>query len=246
MGELIAVLSGKGGTGKTSVCAGVAAALAAEGKRVLCIDCDVGLRNLDIPLGLTDSGALSFLDICEGGYSLDQAAVHPTYPTLSFLTAPVTRPVEDINPEPFGEMLRLARHRFQYIFLDAPAGVDAGFRLAARFADRIILVTGADLAAMRDAARAGDLLEAMGKTNIRLVVNRVNKKLFGAMSLTIDDVMDSTGLPLLGIVPEDHRIVLSAVFGQTLAQYSKKSPAVSSYRRIAKRIQGLPAPISVR
>ena len=246
MGELIAVLSGKGGTGKTSVCAGVAAALAAEGNRVLCIDCDVGLRNLDIPLGLSDSGALSFLDICEGGYSLDQAAVHPTYPTLSFLTAPMTRPVEEIDPGSFEYMLRLARHRYQYIFLDAPAGVDAGFRLAARFADRIILVTGADPAAMRDAARAGDLLEAMGKQNIRLVVNRVNKKMFGAMSLTIDDVMDSTGLPLLGFVPEDHNIVLSAVFGQTLAEYNKKSPAVASFRRIAKRIQGLPAPIAVR
>ena len=246
MGELIAVLSGKGGTGKTSVCAGVAAALAAEGKRVLCIDCDVGLRNLDIPLGLTDSGALSFLDICEGGYSLDQSAVHPTYPTLSFLTAPMTRPVEEIDPEPFGELLRLARHRFQYVFLDAPAGVDAGFRLAARFADRIILVTGADPAAMRDASRAGDLLEAMGKTNIRLVVNRVNKKMIGAMMLTIDDVMDSTGLPLLGIVPEDHNVVLSAVFGQLLAEYNKKSPAVASFRRIAKRIQGLPAPIPAR
>lgn len=246
MGELIAVLSGKGGTGKTSVCAGLATALASEGKSVLCIDCDVGLRNLDIPLGLSDSGALSFLDICEGDYTLEQAAVHPTYPTLSFLTAPMTRPVEDIDPAPFGEMLRLARRRYQYVFLDAPAGVDAGFRLAARFADRIVLVTGADPAAMRDAARAGDLLDMMGKTNIRLVVNRVNKKMIGAMALTIDDVMDSAGLPLLGIVPEDHNVVLSAVFGQTLAEYNKKSPAVSSYRRIAKRIQGLPAPIPAR
>ena len=184
MGELIAVLSGKGGTGKTSVCAGLATALASEGKSVLCIDCDVGLRNLDIPLGLSDSGALSFLDICEGDYPLEQAAVHPTYPTLSFLTAPMTRPVEDIDPAPFGEMLRLARRRYQYVFLDAPAGVDAGFRLAARFADRIVLVTGADPAAMRDAARAGDLLDMMGKTNIRLVVNRVNKKMIGAMALT--------------------------------------------------------------
>ena len=246
MGELIAVLSGKGGTGKTSVCAGIATALAASGCRVLCIDCDVGLRNLDISLGLSDAACLSFLEVCRGDYPLSQAAVHPQFPSLSFLTAPMNTSIDSIDTDAFGALIYEARKIYDFIFLDAPAGVDAGFRLAARFADRIILVTGADLAAMRDAARAGDLLEAMGKTNIRLVVNRVNKKLFGAMSLTIDDVMDSTGLPLLGIVPEDHRIVLSAVFGQTLAQYSKKSPAVSSYRRIAKRIQGLPAPISVR
>ena len=103
MGEVLAVLSGKGGTGKTSVCAGLATALAREGKRVLCVDCDVGLRNLDISLGLTDSGALSFLDVCEGGYSLEQAAVHPLYPSLRFLTAPVNRPVQ--------EFLRLPFHR---------------------------------------------------------------------------------------------------------------------------------------
>ena len=131
MGELFAVLSGKGGTGKTSVCAGIATALAEEGKRVLCIDCDVGLRNLDISLGLADSAALSFLDVSEGGYPLEQAAKHPVYPTLSFLTAPMNRPAEQIDQSAFSAMLRKARQEFDYIFLDAPAGVDAGFRLTA-------------------------------------------------------------------------------------------------------------------
>ena len=88
MGELFAVLSGKGGTGKTSVCAGIAAALASQGFRILCVDCDVGLRNLDISLGISDSGALSFLDVCQGQYPLDRAAKHPVYPTISFLTDP--------------------------------------------------------------------------------------------------------------------------------------------------------------
>ena len=140
MGEVLAVLSGKGGTGKTSVCAGLATALAREGKRVLCVDCDVGLRNLDISLGLTDSGALSFLDVCEGGYSLEQAAVHPLYPSLRFLTAPVNRPVQEISQTAFSQMLRQARTQFDYIFLDAPAGVDAGFYLIAQPADRFLLV----------------------------------------------------------------------------------------------------------
>ena len=94
MGELIAVLSGKGGTGKTSVCSGVAAALAKEGKRILCIDCDVGLRNLDISLGLSDNGTLSFLDVCSGAYSVSAAPRHPLYSSLQFLTAPMNCPIE--------------------------------------------------------------------------------------------------------------------------------------------------------
>ena len=92
MAQVVAILSGKGGTGKTTVCAGVASALAMEGKKVLCIDCDVGLRNLDISLGLSDHCPLSFLDVLEGGYSLEQATVHPAFPTLHFLTAPVSCP----------------------------------------------------------------------------------------------------------------------------------------------------------
>ena len=112
MGELFAVLSGKGGTGKTSVCAGIATALAAEGKRVLCIDCDVGLRNLDISLGLSECSGLSFLDVCSGGYSLEQAEKHPQYPSLSFLTAPMNCRIEEIDPIVFGDMLQKARSLF--------------------------------------------------------------------------------------------------------------------------------------
>ncbi len=238
MGELIAVLSGKGGTGKTSVCAGVASALAQSGEKVLCIDCDIGLRNLDISLGISEIGALSFLDVCQGGYSLDMATSHPVYPNLYFLTAPVTCEAEGVDPEAFGRMLQAARKMFSYVFLDAPAGIEAGFRLAARFADRIILVTGSDPAAIRDASRAGEILETMGKTNIRMVVNRISKKMAKVMDLTVDDVMDRAGLPLLGIVPEDPSVVLAAAFRQPLLGYSSKG-AAAACRRIAKRIQGL-------
>ena len=190
MGELIAVLSGKGGTGKTSVCAGIATALADSGFDVLCIDCDIGLRNLDISLGISQLGALSFRDVTQGGYPLEQATVHPVYPKLHFLTAPMNCPPEQIDSNAFRAMLAHAKTRYQYIFLDAPAGIDAGFRLAARFADRVLLVTGADPAAVRDATRAGELLELMGKKDVRLIVNRINKKMVSAMALTIDDVMD--------------------------------------------------------
>ncbi len=246
MGEIIAVLSGKGGTGKTSVCAGLGIALAQSGLRVLCIDCDVGLRNLDIPLGVSDGGALSFLDVSEGGYSLSQAAVHPEYSSLFFLTAPMNRPVEKIDNAAFSDMLRKARQQFDCILLDAPAGVDAGFRLVAEPADRCVLVTGPGPAAVRDAGRVGELLEDMGKTDIRMVVNRVDKSMLSFLRVTIDDVMDTTGLPLLGVVLEDGDVVLAAACGVPLARYNKRSSAAGAFRRIAKRIQGYPEPIIYR
>ena len=246
MGELFAVLSGKGGTGKTSVCAGVATALAEEGKRVLCIDCDVGLRNLDISLGLSDVASLSFLEVCRGDYPLTQATVHPLFPSLSFLTAPMNCAVDSIDVDAFGEMIREARKFYDYIFLDTPAGVDAGFRLTARFADRCILVTGAGPAAVRDAARTGQLLELMGKINVRLIVNRVTSKMASAMDVTVDDVMDEAGLPLLGVVPEDLHVTLAAAMGRPLLKYKPRSAAAKACRRIANRIQGLPEPMGIR
>ena len=242
MGELIAVLSGKGGTGKTSVCAGVAAALAQAGKKVLCIDCDIGLRNLDIALGISELGTISFMDICNGEYDLEQASRHPVFPNLHFLTAPMNVPAESIEPLDVAQMLDRARNHYHYIFLDAPAGIDAGFRLAARVADRVILVTGADPAAIRDARQAADKLELMGKKNVRLVVNRINKKMAAAMNLTVDDVMDRAGLPLLGIVPEDRNVVLAAAFRQPLLGYTTRG-AAAACRRIAKRIEGIRVPV---
>ena len=246
MGEVLAILSGKGGTGKTSVCAGIATAMAESGLQVLCIDCDVGLRNLDISLGIGDSGALSFLDICSGGYLLERAERHPDYTSLSFLTAPMNRSAEQIAAEPFGNMLTQAKDAFDYIFLDAPAGVDAGFQLAAKFADRFLVVTGAGPAAVRDAARVSDLLELMGKKNIRLIVNRIDRDMLSTVKLTVDDVMDSAGLPLMGIVLEDPNVTLAAAFGKPLLQYARRSPAAKACRRIANRIQGFHEPMTLK
>ena len=246
MGSVVAVLSGKGGTGKTSVCSGVSIALAQSGLRVLCVDCDVGLRNLDISLGLSDSGALSFQDVSEGGYSLDQAAVHPLYSNLSFLTAPMNRTVDQIDHNAFYDMLRQARSRFDYIFLDAPAGVGAGFRLVSAAADRCIVVTGSGPAAVRDASRVGELLELAEKGDVRLVVNRVDKTMLSILHQTIDDVMDAAGLPLLGVVLEDPDVPMAAACGMSLEHYNKRSSAARSFGRIAKRIQGFPEPIKIR
>ena len=244
MGEAIAVLSGKGGTGKTTITAAVATALASAGERVLCIDCDVGLRNLDISLGAADQPSLSFLDILQGSYRLDQLVSHPVYPSLYFLTAPMNSAADDIDPEAFWAMIADARRRFGYVFLDAPARVEAGFRLAAARADRVLLVTGSDPAAVRDAGRTGQMLELMGKTDVRLIVNRIWPKLVSSMDLTVDDVMDDVGLPLIGVVPEDHNVILAAAFGKPLLEYTKRG-AAAACQRIAKRICGMPVKIGL-
>ena len=246
MGVVVAVVSGKGGTGKTSVCAGVGIALASSGARVLCVDCDIGLRNLDISLGLSDAGALSFLDVSEGSYALSDAAVHPDYPSLSFLTAPMNRSAEKIDGDAFRDFLRQAKKSFDFIFLDAPAGVDAAFRLVSSAADRFLLVTGSGPAAIRDAARVGELLELMGKTDVRLVVNRVDKSMLSVLKMTIDDIMDSTGLPLIGIVLEDSQVPLAAACSVPVLRFSKRCDAAAAYKNIARRLQGLKEPIRYR
>ena len=247
MGELIAVLSGKGGTGKTSVCAAVATALALDGKRVLCVDCDVGLRNLDISLGMSDCGALSFLDVCNEGFPLSLAAPHPLMPDhLYFFTAPMNCRAESIDPEAFDLFARRAREEFDYVFLDAPAGVDAGFHLTASCADRCLVVTGPGPASVRDAARVGELLELMGKTNVRLVVNRVIGRMVSAMETTIDDMMDTAGLPLLGVIPEDKNMTLAATFNRPVLIYERRCPSSEACMRIAKRLLGIPVPIALR
>lgn len=242
MGELIAIVSGKGGTGKTSLCAGIAQALARSGEQVLCIDCDIGLRNLDIALGLSSLGALSFTEIAH--YGLDKATRHPEFPSLAFLTAPMNCPTYGVDVEQFAQVLEQARSRFGYVLLDAPAGIEAGFHLAARYADRIVVVTGSDPASVRDAARAGQLLHSMGKGNVRLIVNRVDEKMVKAMKLTVDDIMDRAGLPLLGIVPEDSNVVLAAVYEKPLLKHTKKG-AAAACGRIAQRIQGRRVPVSL-
>lgn len=244
MGELIAVLSGKGGTGKTSVCAGISVALAQTGKRILCIDCDVGLRNLDIALGLADAAALSFSEVCSGTYTLEDALCHPVYPRLFFLTAPIGCAAGDIDTDAFRAMLRQARGQFDYVLMDAPAGIEAGFSLAASAADRILLVTGPDPAAIRDAARTGEVLELMGKTDVRLIVNRITRRLASALSLTVDDIMDTAGLPLIGLVPEDPNVTLAAAYRQPLLGFTRRG-AAAACRRIAKRIQGRSVPVKI-
>ncbi len=242
MGQVLTVTSGKGGTGKTTICAAVASCLAAEGQAVLCIDLDVGMRNLDISLGMTDLAAVSFEDVSAGRCPLSDAAHHPAIEGLCLLTAPVLTPPESLDADAFGALLADARTHFDWILIDAPAGIGTGFQLACRFADRVLVVATPDPACLRDAAHATELLDAFGERPTHLVVNRVVPRLLGRMRFTIDDVMDGVGLPLLGIVPDDYRVVLAAAAGAPLVLYESKGAAVACLH-IARRLCGRRVPL---
>ena len=154
IGTAIVITSGKGGTGKTSTAAGIAACLAAMGHKTLCLDGDVGLRNLDLTLGMTDQALMDFTDVIQGRCSLEKAAVeHREIKNLFLLTAPVTLPV-GVDEEGMQKLMRQVRQNFDYCIIDSPAGVGTGFRLATCAADRAILVCNADYAALRDGQAA--------------------------------------------------------------------------------------------
>ena len=168
MGVTVSVISGKGGTGKTTLCAGIAACLAAEGKRVLCIDADIGLRNLDIALGMAEQPAVAFTDVTQGFCKLSDAAEHPALPGLFLLTAPVREQDALVEQQRFGALLREAREAFDWVLIDAAAGIGTSFRLATQFADRCIVAATPDPASLRDAACAADALALEGHELLQL------------------------------------------------------------------------------
>ena len=241
MATVIAVTSGKGGTGKTSLVGAVGSCLAALGHPTLCIDLDVGLRNLDLTLGLSDRALMDFSDVVQGRCPLDKAVVeHPDIPGLFLLTAPFSLS-QGVSEDAMKGLLSQARALYDYILLDAPAGLGEGFRLAVCGCDRAIVVTTTDASALRDAQRT--VTELMGRVEqLHLVVNRVQPKLLKKLHTTIDDAMDAAGLPLLGVVPEDERVMLSANQGRPLILCANKGAAVG-YRNIALRLEGRRVPV---
>ena len=222
MSTAIVITSGKGGTGKTSLTGGVGSCLAALGHKVLCIDMDMGLRNLDLTLGLSDRALMDFTDVLSGRCPLERAAVpHPVIQGLSLLTAPVFLPAEPYSEADMKALIRQAKTQYDYILMDSPAGLGDGFRLACCGADRAVVVSTTDASALRDAQ----------------VVNRVQPKLLRRLHTTIDDAMDTAGLPLLGIVPEDPQVMLCANLGQPLILRASRG-AATAYLNIAKRLLG--------
>lgn len=244
MGKIIAVVSGKGGTGKTSFTANVGLALAALGKNTLCLDCDITLRNLDLALGLTDKALMDFSDVIAGRCSLsDAAADHPKYPGLHLLTAPLSPGGQlDVTDEQMRQLLDQVRQEYDYCLIDAPAGLGQGFQLATGCADCVVVITTTDASALRDAQHTVMILDKRFTTeSLFLVVGRVQKKLLRALHSTIDDAMDAAGLPLLGVVPEDSDVPYSLNRGIPLRDINYY--AARAYENIARRITGHQVPL---
>ena len=238
--------SGKGGSGKSTLCAGIASALALSGKRVIAWDADLLMRNLDIYTGLYENTLFDLSDVLEGRKSAGEALTrHPEMPGLSLLAAPAKR----ITPTPedmrrvAGELLPLC----DYLLVDAPAGVDDSFRLAAAAADRAVIVSTADLSSVGDAALCAEELDTLGFRKLFLAANRVSPKEIGrGFGLNLDRMIDRVGVPLIGFVREDRTVIRLEQNVAALMRRKKPTPAARDMRDIARRLAGERVPLPLR
>lgn len=242
--KVILVASGKGGTGKTSFTAGVGAALAQNGLRVLLVDGDCGLRNLDIVLGMSDRVVYSFADVAGGAVPLSDAmARHPEYEGLYLLTAPAQLPaLSDRGMEQLAVQAEDAG--FDYLLIDGPAGLPAELSFTAHIATQAVVVTTPDRACIRGAERcARKLEEEYCIARIRMILNRVRPQLIlHGLAGNIDDAMDEAGLPLLGLIPEDEDLIACGNCGKSILA-AKKTGAARAFRNIARRLEGERVPL---
>ena len=244
MGKVIMIASGKGGTGKTTAAANIGAALAMRGKLVLLADMDMGLRNLDIALGLESEVVYDISDVAEKRCSFDDALLRDgRYENLYFIPAPQTRSQADAGDGSTDEVRTLLRSRFDFCIIDAPAGIDGGFRYASSCADEVIIVTTPDTAALRDADRVISILEEQGTAEMRLILNRVRPDLIDkGIMMNVDDCVDILSIPVLGIVPEDTELLISSLKGE-LAVSNEKSAAGKAFLNVSGRILGENIPV---
>lgn len=244
MSEVIVVTSGKGGVGKTTTSANIGTGLAMLGMRVVLIDTDIGLRNLDVVMGLENRIVYNLVDVVEGNCRMKQALIRDKrYPNLYLLPSAQTRDKSAVNPEQMMKLVEDLKEDFDYILLDCPAGIEQGFRNAIAGADRAIVVTTPEVSAIRDADRIIGLLEATDIGQIELIVNRVRMDMVrrGDM-MSIDDVMDILAIPMLGAIPDDEAIVISTNQGEPLA--GMPSPSGQAYLDICKRLLGEDIPLT--
>jgi septum site-determining protein MinD len=210
------------------------------------VDCDAGLRNLDISLGMSDFAVADIADVTDGGMSVaDAAHEHPLIPGLFFLSAPGFLPPEEIDPQAMARLLEEARDGFDYCLFDAPAGLGAGFSLAASGADTAVIVATGDVSSLRDAQRTAETLRDMGTGELRLLINRLSRRGWDALRATLDDVVDHVGARLIGVVREDPAVSLSANTDTPLVLYEDRG-AARDFLDTARRIAGEPLPIIPR
>ena len=242
MSEVIVITSGKGGVGKTTTTANVGTGLAMEGKKVVLIDTDIGLRNLDVVMGLENRIVYNLVDVIEGNCRIRQALIKDKrFPNLYLLPSAQTRDKTAVNPEQMSKLAKELKEEFDYILLDCPAGIEQGFKNAIAGADRAIVVTTPEVSAVRDADRIIGLLEANEIGRTELVVNRLRADMVkrGDM-MSSEDVVEILAVDLLGVVPDDENIVISTNQGEPLV--GSKSLAGQAYENICHRIMGEDVP----
>lgn len=241
--QVITVTSGKGGVGKTTAVANLATALAIDGKRVVCIDGDIGLRNLDVVMGLENRIVYDIVDVIEGRCKLKQAMIRDKhFPEMYLIPAAQTRDKNAVSPSDMVRICNDLRADSDFVIIDSPAGIERGFRNAIAAADRVLVVTNPEVSAVRDADRVVGILEAEEKGSPSLIINRLNPSLVKNNDmLSAEDVLDLLGIRLIGIVPEDENVIIGSNRGTPIVT-DGKSRAGQAFRNIAKRLQGEDVP----
>ncbi len=242
--RVITITSGKGGVGKTTVTANLGVALALSGQRVVCLDADIGLRNLDMILGLENRIVYDVVDVVEGRCKLRQALIKDKrLSDLHLLPAAQTRDKSAVRPEDLIHVCHDLRPEVDFILIDSAAGIEEGFRTALAPADEVLIVTNPEVSAVRDADRVVGLVEASEKGPARLIVNRIKPEMVsrGDM-LDTSDVLDILAIDLLGIIPEDESVLVSTNRGNPIA-LNEKSLAGQAFRNIARRLLGEDVPL---
>lgn len=244
MSEVIVVTSGKGGVGKTTTTANLGAGLAMEGNKVCLIDADIGLRNLDVVMGLENRIVYNLIDVIEGNCRLRQALIKDKrYPTLFLIPAAQTKDKTSVTPEQMLKLCETLKEEFDYIIIDCPAGIEQGFKNAIAGATRALVVTTPEISAIRDADRIIGLLEANDLRSPQLIINRIRTDMVkkGDM-MSIDDVVEILAIDLIGAIPDDENIVISTNNGEPIVG-NQNIVSGKAYSNISKRILGQEIPI---
>lgn len=244
MGEVIVITSGKGGVGKTTTTANIGTGLAAMGYKVVLVDTDIGLRNLDVVLGLENRIVYDIVDVTHGHCRLKQALIKDKrFEGLHLLPAAQTKDKTAVTPDQMRQLCGELKTEFDYVIIDCPAGIEQGFKNAIAGADRALVVTTPEVSAVRDADRIIGLLEAAELRDPKLIVNRLRPQMVkrGDM-MSIDDIIEILAIQLLGVIPEDEMIVVTTNKGEP-AVLDNKSRAGQAYRNMAKRITGENVPL---
>jgi len=241
--KIMTVTSGKGGVGKTTAVANLAVALASSGKKVCCIDADIGLRNLDVVMGLENRIVYDLVDVIEGRCRLRQAMIRDKrMPELYLIPAAQTRDKSAVSPSDMVRLCDELRMEVDWVLIDSPAGIERGFRNAIAGADRVLIITNPEVSAVRDADRVIGLLEAEQKGQPGLIINRLNPQMVKNNDmLSAEDVLDLLAVELVGVVPEDESVIVSTNRGSPIV-LEDKSKAGHAFRNIALRLQGQHVP----